>query len=533
MSLSLTHEQKRKLQKLEEEIKLKREYEIKSLPRKEASSKATGIPIDIIDMDVIKIGTLLGLIKKKSVLEGKEPNTTNSLLDLFIGSDDTTKKIDHSNIPPHYRNTQQKVSESEKIQYHQQFVQQQCVYFSDITMNTIKTQLNLIKNYISINLEELTFSNFITIVKDNMDVIFEELLGENDDDLELWTILSILRNSLLGPLNICEYKKIIADQIIILRKHNKSHKNILNHLSLVEARLILYPGGLNILKGPISNNDFTKLLNELQFRTYTKNPKLEPFDVEDVIRNCCTPSLLNLPLDAVVNISLLGPYMNNSIGYLNNLLNTTLSAPAAGTDPWSFYVLSGINSDGSRLWVLDYKIKIFSNIFIKSVTQYLIKIHRTFYKDCFGTNDYIPNFYHQTTTTHFDVFLNMIKNILFISNHTLFVDFLKTVIIQKSCIIPTEYDFFNHLIYYDDKDYPVLETERPKPGGEQTAEGGRDLCVLRTPPSSAGSGASSQYATSLQFSNNYKINIESLFDTQIDSKTIKMFEQFISGSPSL
>lgn len=497
MSMSLTHEQKEKLQKLEKEIKLKREYEIKSLPRKEASSKATGIPIDIIDMDVIKIGTILGLIKKKSVLEGKEPNTTNSLLDLFIGSDDDTK-IDYSNIPPHYRNTQQKVSELEKIQYHQQFVQQQCTYFSEISMNTIKTQLNLIKKYISINLEELTISNFVTIVTDNMDVIFDELI--ESDDSELWTILSTLRNSLLGPLNVCEYKKIIADQIVILRKHNKSHKNILNHLSLIEARLILYPGGLNTQTGPggpLCDSDFTKLMNELQFRTYTKNPKLEPFDVEDILRHCCTPSLLNLPLEVVVKISLLGPYMNNSIGYLNNLLNNTPltgtpssrhvagSGPQGATavDPWSFYVLSGINSDGSRLWVLDYKIKTFSMIFIKFVTQYLIKIHRTFYKDCFGTNDFIPNFYNQTETTHFDVFLNIIRNVVFISNHSLFIEFLKDVIIQKSCIIPTEFDFFNHLTYYDEKD------------------------------------------SNLEFHENCKINIESLFDTPIDEKIIKIFEQ--------
>ncbi|MGL5962114.1 MAG: hypothetical protein ACRCZ0_09230 [Cetobacterium sp.] len=487
MSLSLTHEQKEKLQKLEKEIQLKHEYEIKNLPRKKASSKATGIPIDIIDMDVIKIGTLLGLIKKKSILEGKEANTTSSLLDLFIGSEDTTKNIDYSNIPPHYRNTQQKVSESEKIEYHQQFVQQQCNYFSEITMNTIKTQLNLIQEYISINLEELTISNFVTIVTDNMDVVFEELI-ENPCDLELWTVLSVLRNSLLGPLNICEYKKIIVDQIVILRKHNKTHKNILNHLSLIEARLILYPSGLNILNGPLCNNDFTKLINELQFRTYTKNPKLQPFDVEDILRHCCTPSLLNLPLDIVVKISLLNPYMNNSIGYLNSLPKSQIIKK----DSWSFYVLSTINLDGSRLWVLDYKIKTFSIIFINSVTQYLIKIFRTFYRECFDTNDYIPNFYHQTVTTHFDVFVNIIKNIVFVSNYSLFNQFLKDVIIQKSCIIPTEYDFFNHLIYYDDDN----KNDDNK------------------------------------YCDNCKINIESLFDTSIDAKTVKIFEQInFSATP--
>lgn len=486
MALSLTHEQMEKLQKLDEEIKLKKEYELKNLPRKEASSKATGIPIDIVDMDVIKIGTLLGLIKKKSILEGKEPNTTNYLLDLFLGSESSdTTNLDYSKIPNHYKTTQQKVKESEKIEYHQEFVQKQCTHFSEITMNTIKSETAIIQKHILINLEELTISHFISCVKENMEVIFDELCDDNtteSDDEELWIVLSILRNSLLGPLNVCEYKKILTDQIIVLRKFNKSHKKILKHLSLIEARLILYPGGLHAIRGPLTQTDLEKLIKELQFRTYTKNPQLKPFELTDITKHCCTPSLLNLPLDVVVKISMLGPYMNNSIGYLNDFLNTH-GCSSANIEPWSFYVISNINEDGSRLWVLDYKIRTFGRVFTSSINAYLIKIFRIFYKEIFGTNDYIPDFYRQTSTHHFDAFLNMIRNITFVSRQFLFTEFLKDTIIQKSCIIPTEYDFFNHLVYYEEindiRNYDELI---------------------------------------------FKQNIEALFDSNIDADTLKLFQ---------
>lgn len=488
MALSLTREQKEKLQKLDEEIKLKKEYELKNRSRKEASSKATGIPIDIVDMDVIKIGTLLGLIKKKSILEGKEPNTTNYLLDLFLGSDSSnTVNFDHSKIPQHYKTTQQKVNETEKIEYHQEFVQKQCTYFSEITMNTIKSQIDIIQKHILINLGEMTISHFISTINENIEVIFDELCNnviQNEEDEreedELWATLSILRNSLLGPLNICEYKKKITDQIFILRERNKPHKKILNHLSLIEARLILYPGSLQTIKGPLSQTDLEKLIKELQFRAYTKNPQLKPFEISDLTKHCCTPSLLNLPLDVVIKISMLGPYMNNSIGYLNDFLNTN---GISSKEPWSFYVISRINEDGSRLWVLDYKIRTFSQFFISSLITYLIKIFRIFYKEIFKTNNYIPHFYNQTKTHHFDSFSNMIKNIIFISKQSLFVEFLKDLIIQKSCIIPTQYDFFNHLTYYDD------HINEPKCD---------DLTILKT-------------------------NIESLFDTPVDPDALKLF----------
>jgi len=57
--LELSEEQKDKLAKLDMELKRRAEYEKANKTRKEQQSLATGIPTNIIDLDVIRIGKFL------------------------------------------------------------------------------------------------------------------------------------------------------------------------------------------------------------------------------------------------------------------------------------------------------------------------------------------------------------------------------------------------------------------------------------------------------------------------------------------
>lgn len=440
--MELTDDQKEKLRKLDEEMKRKREHDEKSRVRREASSKATGIPVEIVDMDVIKIGTLLGLIKKKSILEGKEPDT-GSFLSLFLGDEDNFK-IDRSKFPANFRNASTFVTEADKINYHQQFVQQQCEYMSVITMSMIKQELENINRHISVNIESNTLDNFKTACVDTLEVILEELYEEEDD--ELWRILSILRNALLGSVDICEYKKILNNNIMMLRKAGKSHIRILNHLSINDVRLSLYKGCLTQISGPISLDDSDRLSREIKLRSYMKPPELKPFDFDNIVMHCCIPSLVCIPMDEVIEHGLIGPYRNNPIGYLNITNNT---------DYWSFYNLKSINQDGARLWVLDNKLWMLTVNMISIMTSYMIKIFRTFYYEYYGSNTFKYGFWLASYNKHYDAFINMMNNIAFVSNQSNFHQFLKTIIIQKSPIIPTNYDFFNHMVYYD---FPITYT---------------------------------------------------------------------------
>ena len=446
MSLKLTAEQKEKLRKLDEEMKRKKEHDDKSRTRREASSKATGIPVDIVDLDVIKIGTLLGLIKKKSILEGKEPDTTGSLLNLFLGGEDEFK-IDRSKIPQNFRNALTLATEADKISYHQQFVQQQCQHLSAITMSLIKQEMTNITSHISVNLESNTIDNLKTACVETIDVLLDELCEDGEDDDELWSTLSTVRNALLGVVDICEYKKILNEHIVMLRKAGKAHSRILGHLSVNDVRLSLYRGCLTQTKGPLTPEDSNRLSREVVLRCYMKPPELRPFDFDDIVRHCCIPSLVCIPVDEVIEHGLVGPYRNNSIGYLNVKDKSSM--------PWSFYNLKSINPDGARLWVLDNKLWVLTDNMISTMTAYMIKIFRTFYHEYYGTNVFRQGFWLASHNRHYDAFINMMNNISFVSNHAMFHKFLMMVLMQRSPLIPTEYDFFNHIVYYD---FPITHT---------------------------------------------------------------------------
>jgi hypothetical protein len=440
MSLQLTAEQKEKLCKLDEEMKRRKEYSEKSRSRREASSKATGIPMNIVEMDVIRIGILLGLIKKKSILEGKEPNTTGSLISMFLGDEDKFN-IDRSKIPNNFRNAPTVFSEEEKINYHQEYVKHQCEQMSNMITGMINEEINNIKSHIAINLETHTIDTFKTVCVETIEVILEELCEDGEDDDSLWSTLTVTRNALLGVVDICEYKKILNDQIMMLRKSNKVHSRIMDHLSVNDVRLSLYKGCLKQTQCISTNEDLNRLSREVILRCYMKPPELRPFDFKDILRHCCIPSLVCLPVDKVIEHGLLGPYRNNSIGYLD------MGKKQANT--WSFYNLKSINEDGVRLWVLDNKLWMLTDNMISAMSAYMIKIFRTFYREFYDTNEFRHGFWMASQNKHYDAFTNMMNNISFISNHVMFHKFLMMIMTQRSCLIPTEYDFFNHLTHYD------------------------------------------------------------------------------------
>ena len=439
MSLELTAEQKEKLRKLDEEIKRKKEHDEKSRTRREASSKATGIPLDIVDMDVIKIGTLLGLIKKKSILEGKEPDTTGSLLNILLGGEGG--KIDFSKIPRNFRNAPSIATETDKIRYHQQYVQRQCQHLSTITNSLIKQEMTNINSHIAVNLESNTIDNLKTSCVDTLDVLLEELCEGGEDDDELWSTISAVRNALLGPMDICAYKKLLNEHIVMLRRAGKAHARILGHLSVNDVRLSLYKGCLTQTKGPLTPEDSMRLAREIELRCYMKPPELKPFNFDDIVRHCCIPSLVCVPVAEVIEKGLVGPYRNNSIGYLN--------IDGGHTTPWSFYNLKSINPDGARLWVLDNTLWVLTDNMISTMTAYMIRIFRTFYFEYYGTNAFRPGFWALSRNKHYDAFINMMNNFSFISNHAALHKFLMTVLIHGSPLIPTDYVFFNHIVHYD------------------------------------------------------------------------------------
>jgi hypothetical protein len=430
---TLTDEQKEKIRKLDEEIKAKQEYENKNRPRKEESSKATGIPINMVDMDVVKIGILLGLIKKPSQRDTKN---TNTLLNLILGTDtDTdTYKIDKTQFPSHYRNAPKCVGESEKTQYIEKCVQTQSTVYSSVVNTIIKKGLAEIRKYMHINLQKWSLPDFVLVVQEMLEVILEDLL-ENDDE-EIWQIFNTLRKVLLGPLNICQYKSMAVQSITRLREAKKTHSSIIQALSTVEKRLILYPSCLSIDTNSFNEQDAEQLKTELFLRNYNADPELKPFNINTIVFQCCTPLLLFVPINIVLENSILNPYMNNAIGYLK--LSDEIG------NPWSFFVLDKIIDGKIRLWVLDTQLLYFIRNLKNKVMPYLTELFKIFYKECFHTNAFIPKFF--LNKNHGEVFYTLLHSMAFLLKQD-FAIFLRQFIQHRSFIIPTPYDFFNQLTY--------------------------------------------------------------------------------------
>lgn len=434
MSFELTTEQKKKLENLDEEMKNRKIYEETNKNRKEISAKEMGIPVDLIDLDVIKVGTILGLIKKK------DSTQTGTLLDLIFP---TKQKINLENIPKHYYNAYRFTTELDKIQYQQQYVQTQCDFFSHFCMLFIKQNINNLNSTMMIKLNKYTLDDYNSTLLDLFEVITEDLLSENINEIDQtepddWDNLKKIRNGLLGSINICQYKLQLEQNIRIFKQTNISNQNILNSLSIIDSRLSLYPGSLRDFNSKEIVEAEKTFQQEIKLRSFLRPPQLNIFNMNTVLQQCCIPSLIMVSITVVLEHGLIGPYQNNPIGFL-----TTVPAVK---ENWSYYVLKTITNDGLRLWVLDAKLKNLTYKLQNYLSIYLIKLFRTFYKTVYKTLIYNKQIF---TSTQSDVFQNLLQNLEFVANYDMFQSFITQIIRQKSCLIATDQDYFNHLKYHD------------------------------------------------------------------------------------
>lgn len=462
MSIELSEEQKTKLQKLEIEMSEKKK-------KQEQTASSTGIPVDIVGLDVVKIGIMLGLIKNKELFENNIK--TKSLLQMLMGEDTDLPK---ATCPPGYYRSLVSVTEKEKITYQQDYVHIQSKNFVEFREQVVKMELSIINKHVDIKFHNETIENFKTECLELLDVFIEDLT-ETPEDENIWKTITIITNSLLGVLTIGEYKKLITFNIHKIHQNLPGYEfKIMTHLSTIDRLLSLFNGVLRKCKDypqQTTQEIQQRLCNELEIRNFTKNPKLQQFVFNDIIKDVCIPSIMYLPIEWIFQKCMLGPYRNNSIGFLHT--------PRQG----DFYILTSINPDGGRTWAVDQSLQNFTKNIIITTIEYIVKIFRTLYFECFQTNDIIVK---QTTTGSYgdtkgstkkkkkpqvasvsptkihltknclqeQVFKMLLRNLEFLCDFHNFRHFLSAVIKQTSPIIPTENDFFNYIkSFYDSRQY--------------------------------------------------------------------------------
>jgi len=480
MTLLLNQEQITKLKNLEVEMEERKKKECREKSIREATSTSTGIPVDVVGMDVIKIGTVIGLIRPKEVFESNKRNTIN-VFDILNGFNSKASAI----CPKNYYKSYMIVHENDKVQYQQQYVHFQSKIFTEFRDSMIKKELEIINQTVILKLDQITTDNLKKECLDLIEVLISTL-SDADPISELEESLNsikVLRNSLLGVLSVCEYKDLVTHNIINISKHLRRHQLIImRHLTNIDRRLSLFNGVL--YKIPLYQkqsllHEQQRLCNELEMYRYTKDPQLRPFLPAETRMNICVPSLMFLPISLIIKKRLVGPYRNNSVGFLRDF----------SYEEGNFYILKNINPDGGRIWVLDHALYEFTKYVIDVLTTYIIKTFRTFYKECFKTNAFFkntdetsetgitrvqsadqkgppPRLAGMNTSGAFSkqtgvflapgcleegVFKVLLSNLYFISDHFNFYNFLTCLIKQDSPIIPTENDFFNYIKSVHDK----------------------------------------------------------------------------------
>lgn len=452
MSIELSEAQKIKLKKLDQEISEKKK-------KQEQTASSTGIPVDIVGLDVVKIGIMLGLIKNKELFENNIK--TKGLLQMLMGEDSEVPK---ATCPPGYYKALVTISEKQKIEYQQHHVHVQSKFFVEFREQVVKKELENINKYVDIKFHNETVENFKTECLELLEVFIEDLVETPDDD-DIWKTITVITNSLLGVLTIGEYKKLVTSNI------QKIHTNlsgcelkIMTNLSTIDRLLSLFNGVLRKCRDyqrQTTQEIQQRLCNELEIRNFTKNPNLQPFVFNDIVKEVCVPSVMYLPVEWIFQKCMLGPYKNNPLGFLH-------TTPGQG----DFYILTSINPDGGRTWAVDQSLQNFiKNIAITTV-DYIIKIFRTLYFECFQTNDIVVKHSGPLDTNkkkkkspiiaspikirltknclQEQVFKMLLRNLHFCSDFQNFRQMLVAIIKQSSPIIPTENDFFNYIkSFYD------------------------------------------------------------------------------------
>lgn len=425
----LTKEQIDKLKKLDLELERKRKYDEKNHIRKYNESYRTGIPFDLVDIDVVKIGLFVGLLKSKDVFEGRKKSDDFSLLDIIMPTT-KIKKYDFSLVPDYFDTYTDKVTEDDKISFHQLFVKNKCKKFTDYISSSIDKEIIILSTVIAVDNYDKNrgMESFVELCNENSIIVLDSLKDEDDD--ELWLQLSLLRNCTLGFISICEYKKYLKDQIDTLISYKKSYRKIFNHLSSIDSHLSLF-GKFWIKSFTDLDND--RLLRELIIKSHVKDPSLQPFLFDTLYSFCCSPSLMKSNIEDVISNGIIGPYRNNCIGYLDYPCE-------------NYYALKDIIGGGIRLWVVDYNLLAICKKLCSSLILYCVDSFRIIYKARYGHNEYRSNPPYDC-----DALNNLARSIKWLNNSFLSIEFIKNVIKSNSSIIPTELDYFNTLTHDDVK----------------------------------------------------------------------------------
>jgi hypothetical protein len=255
------------------------------------------------------------------------------------------------------------------------------------------------------------------------------------------------RKKLLGALSVSEYINLLNKHVSELKKilEIKGHQDkkissiITKSLGSLDSRFIYYGNYYDI---PMDIDEFVRFKTSIQIFTHSPSFYVQ-FNYQNFINKFYNYGSVIIPLKECIEY-----YIINRYGF-NNIVYIPLKQ-SSEDDTYSFYILEDIIKE-KRYWKMDCRLIDLSDNIIRSLKEYLTVIFRKIYQDIFHDNDYREDYQQKTSMTAVD-FVQLLKNILLLSDKREFYKLIKEIIIKNATYIPTENDKFN--LYRDD---PILK----------------------------------------------------------------------------
>lgn len=279
----------------------------------------------------------------------------------------------------------------------------------------------------------------------NINTAFDELLKNRLYKKSLESIAS-QRLRLLGKYNVTEYTNLIKSHIS--RAENIFHQKkcdakkatslIFQTLSPLEQHLSMYS---TYYTTQLEADEIQKIKLVLDVNTNFPRRYI-PFSSADLFQRLYTYGLALFSIQDNLKRALVNPYHFHNLAYINgsNKLDTT--------DPYSFYILEKIESDGKRLWKMECRLDDISKTISTGIKTYCISMFRKFYFDMFNDNIFRPDYQSKYPLTHGEC-EQLIHNLVCLCRQRTFCDLCRNIVMEECKISITKLDSMN--FHADDK----------------------------------------------------------------------------------
>jgi hypothetical protein len=249
------------------------------------------------------------------------------------------------------------------------------------------------------------------------------------------------RVKLLGRLNLPDYVKLVSTHIkrlenIFSKKKSHDHKKtvpyISSSLSSLEQRLVFYGQYYNT---SLDTDDIQRFKIALQVNM-DHPTRYVPFLFSELSIKLHNYSVAICSISEILTRVLVNPTNTfNNVVYLSVEKSTK-------EDPYSFYILESIGSDGKRCWKLECRLDEFSKSVTQDLKTYCINLFRKIYFSIFDDNLYREDYTEKAQIAGQDC-IQLLENIIFLSKQKSFCNTVRNLIVKNCTIQPSKLDKFN------------------------------------------------------------------------------------------